>query len=93
MITPVSLYRSNAAIEGSTRWLTAKMMTTLRVVAYALALVAIAMAVPLTIAAGARGLVVGVLAGTLAVTPYVVVRALEEVMSASVPPIDDRFLQ
>jgi len=85
MITPVWPYRSNAAVDGSTRWSTARMMTTLRMVAYALALVAIAMAVPLTIDAGARGLVVGVLAGTLAVTPYVVVRALEEVMSASVP--------
>ena len=85
MITPVSLCRSNAGVDGSARWVTARMMTTLRIVAYALALVAIAMAVPLTLAAGARGLIVGVLAGTLAVTPYVVVRALEEVMSASVP--------
>jgi hypothetical protein len=41
-----------------------------------------AMAVPLTLAAGDRGLVVGVLAGTLAATPYVVVRALEEVVNA-----------
>lgn len=82
MITPVSLYRSNPAVDGSARWLTAKTMNTLRKMAYVLALVAIAMAVPLTLDAGARGLVVGVLAGTLAATPYVVVRALEEVVNA-----------
>jgi hypothetical protein len=34
-----------------------KMMTALRIVAYALALIAMAMAVPLTLAAGDRGLV------------------------------------
>ena len=61
------------------------MVTTLRIVAYALALAAMTVAVPLTVAAGDRGLIVGVLAGTLAVTPYVVVRALEEVMRAPVP--------
>jgi hypothetical protein len=58
------------------------MMTTLRMVAYALALAAMAVAVPLTINAGDRGIVVGVLAGTMAVTPYVLVRALEEVVNA-----------
>ena len=71
----------DAGIDSSMRQIDVKMMTTLRIVAYALALIAIALAVPLTLAAGNRGLVVGMLAGTLAVTPYVVVRALEEVVN------------
>ena len=57
------------------------MMTTLRVAAYVVALVAMVVTVPLTIAAETRGIVVAVLGGTLAVTPYVVVRAIEELRS------------
>jgi hypothetical protein len=83
MISPASLSRSTSVLTGLRDKVDVKkMMTTLRIVAYALALIAMAMAVPLTLAAGDRGLVVGVLAGTLAATPYVVVRALEEVVNA-----------
>jgi hypothetical protein len=83
MISPASLSRSTSVLTGLRDKVDVKkMMTALRIVAYALALIAMAMAVPLTLAAGDRGLVVGVLAGTLAATPYVVVRALEEVVNA-----------
>ena len=82
MISPASLFRSTPVFTGLRDQVDVKkMMTTLRIVAYALALIAIAAAVPLTLDAGNRGLVVGMLAGTLAVTPYVVVRALEEVVN------------
>jgi hypothetical protein len=57
------------------------LITTLRVAAYVFALAAMVITVPLTIAAEARGIVVAVLGGTLAVTPYVVVRAIEELRS------------
>ena len=53
-------------------------MMTLRVAAYLFAVVAITFTVRLTVAAGRQGVVIAVLGGTLAVTPYVVVRALEE---------------
>jgi hypothetical protein len=66
----------------------------LRLVAYLFALAVLALTVPFTLAAGARGLVVAVLGGTLAVTPYVMVRALEEVQK---PPSrsngDPRFFE
>ena len=61
------------------------MMRTLRVAAYVFALVAMAITLPLTVSAGQQGIVVAVLGGTLAVTPYVVVRAIEELTSESVP--------
>ena len=56
-------------------------MMTLRLTAYVFALAAMAITVPLTVDAGEQGIVVAVLGGTLAVTPYVVVRAIEELMS------------
>jgi hypothetical protein len=62
-----------------------EMMMTLRLAAYAVALAALAITVPLTLAAGQHGIVVAVLGGTLAVTPYVVARAVEEVRRESVP--------
>ena len=58
---------------------------TLRVAAYGFALAAMVMTVPLTVAAGGKGFAVAVLGGTLAVTPYVVVRAIEELRSESAP--------
>ena len=57
----------------------------LRVVAYLFALAVIVITVPLTLAAHDQGLVVAVLGGTLALTPYVVIRAFEEVTNESVP--------
>jgi hypothetical protein len=57
----------------------------MRLAAYAFALAVIALTTPLTAAAGTQGLAVGVLGGTLAVTPYVVVRAIEEWKRESVP--------
>ena len=60
------------------------MMRTLRVAAYVFALVAIAITVPLILGAAQQGIVVAVLGGTLAVTPYVVIRAIEELTSESV---------
>ena len=57
----------------------------LRLVAYLLAVAVMAITVPFTLAADDQGLVVAVLGGTLAITPYVVVRAVEEVTSESVP--------
>lgn len=61
------------------------MRMTLRLAAYAFALAAMAITVPLTVAAGERGIVVAALGGTLAVTPFVVVRAIEELASESTP--------
>jgi hypothetical protein len=61
------------------------MIRSLRTAAYVFALAAIAITVPLTAAAGEQGIVVAVLGGTLAVTPYVVVRAIEELTRESVP--------
>ena len=60
------------------------MMRMLRVAAYVFALVAIAITVPLILGAAQQGIVVAVLGGTLAVTPYVVIRAIEEWTSESV---------
>ena len=59
-------------------------MRTLRVAAYVFALVAIAITLPLTVGADQKGIVVAVLGGTLAVTPYVLVRAIEELTGESV---------
>ena len=56
----------------------------LRVVAYLFAFAVIAITVPFTLAAHDQGLVVAVLGGTLAITPYVVIRAFEEVTNESV---------
>ena len=58
---------------------------TLRFAAYAFALAVLAITVPLTIAAGEEAIAVALLGGTLAVTPYVVVKAFEEVARESVP--------
>ena len=58
-------------------------MMTLRVTACVFAVAAMAITVPLTIAAGERGIVVALLGGTLAVTPFVVLRAIEEFMRES----------
>ena len=60
------------------------MMRTLRVAAYLFALVAIAITLPLTVGADQQGIVVAMLGGTLAVTPYVLVRAIEELTGESV---------
>ena len=58
-------------------------MRTLRVWTYVFALVVIAITVPLMLAAGARSSVVAALGAILAVTPYVVLRAIEESTSES----------
>lgn len=55
----------------------------LRVAAYLFAVAVMAITVPVTLAAEDQGLVVAVLGGTLAMTPYVVVRAVEEVTNES----------
>jgi len=60
------------------------MMRTLRVAAYLFALVVIAITLPLTVSADQQGIVVAMLGGTLAVTPYVLVRAIEELTGESV---------
>jgi hypothetical protein len=60
------------------------MMRTLRVAAYLFALVVIAITLPLTVGADQQGIVVAMLGGTLAVTPYVLVRAIEEFTGESV---------
>ena len=60
------------------------MAMTSRRVAYVFALAAIAITVPPTLAAEEQGVVVAVLGGTLALTPYVLVRAMEEVTKESV---------
>ena len=60
------------------------MMRTLRVAAYLFALVVIAITLPLTVGAEQQGIVVAMLGGTLAVTPYVLVRAIEELTGESV---------
>ena len=57
----------------------------LRVAAYLFAVAVMAITVPVTLAAEDQGLVVAVLGGTLAMTPYVVVRAVEEVTNESGP--------
>ena len=60
------------------------MMRTLRVAAYLFALGVIAITLPLTVGADQQGIVVAMLGGTLAVTPYVLVRAIEELTGESV---------
>jgi hypothetical protein len=60
-----------------------EMRMTSRLAAYMFALAAIAITVPLTVAAGERGIAVAVLGWALAVTPFVLVRAIEELMSES----------
>ena len=60
------------------------MMRTLRVAAYLFALGVIAITLPLTVSADQQGIVVAMLGGTLAVTPYVLVRAIEELTGESV---------
>ena len=60
------------------------MMRTLRVAAYLFALVVIAITLPLTVGADQQGIVVAMLGGTLAVTPYVLVRAIEGLTGESV---------
>ena len=57
----------------------------LRVVTYLFAVAMMVITVPFTLAAGAQGLVVAFLGGTLAITPYMVVRAFEEVRSELSP--------
>jgi hypothetical protein len=57
----------------------------LRVVTYLFAVAVMVITVPFTLAAGVQGLVVALLGGTLAITPYVVIRAFEEVRSESFP--------
>jgi hypothetical protein len=60
-------------------------MRNLRVAAYLFAVATIAITALLTAASGDDGIVVALLGGTLAVTPYVLVRALEDWMRESVP--------
>jgi hypothetical protein len=60
-------------------------MKCLRIAAYVFAVAAIAITAPLTAAPGDDGIVVGMLGGTLAVTPYVLLRAFEDWMRESVP--------
>lgn len=54
-----------------------------RLATYVFAVAVLAITVPFTLAADDQGVVVAVLGGTLAVTPYVVVRAFEEVTNES----------
>ena len=58
-------------------------MRTLRSWTYVFAVMVIAITVPFIRGAGARGSVVAVLGAILAVTPYVVLRAIEESTSES----------
>jgi hypothetical protein len=60
-------------------------MKNLRVAAYVFAVATIAITALLTAASGDDGLVVALLGGTLAVTPYVLVRAFEDWVRESVP--------
>ena len=64
---------------------TRETMKSLRVGAYVFAVAAIAGTALLTFASGDTGIVVALLGGTLAVTPYIVVRAFEDWMRESVP--------
>jgi hypothetical protein len=61
------------------------MMTSLRIGAYIFAVAAIALTALLMAASGDDGIVVAVLGGTVAVTPYVMVKAIEDWMRESVP--------
>lgn len=60
-------------------------MRNLRVAAYVFAVATIAITALLTAASGDDGIVVALLGGTLAVTPYVLVRAFEDWVRESVP--------
>jgi hypothetical protein len=62
-------------------------MRNLRVAAYLFAVAAIAMTALLMAASGEGGIVVALLGGTLAVTPYVLVRAFEESVRESLPSV------
>jgi hypothetical protein len=63
------------------------MMKSLRMVAYGFAVVAITITALLMAASGDdEGIVVALLGGTLAATPYVLVTAFEDWMRESVPP-------
>ena len=59
-------------------------MRSLRISAYLFAVAVILITVPPTLAADDDGIAVALLGGTLAVTPYVVVRADEELRRESV---------
>ena len=72
-----------ATAQASRRTYVGRMMRTLRVWTYVFALVVIAITVPLMLGAGARSSVVAALGAILAVTPYVVLRAIEESTSES----------
>jgi len=58
-------------------------MPLMRPAAYAFAIIGIFITAPFAATAGANGIVVAILGGTLAATPYVIVRALEEVLAES----------
>ena len=58
-------------------------MSLMRPAAYVFAIIGILITVPFAANAGAHGIVVAILGGTLAATPYVIVRALEEVLADS----------
>ena len=60
-------------------------MKNLRAGAYVFAVATIAITAVLTAACSDDGIVVALLGGTVAVTPYVLVRALEDWMRESVP--------
>jgi L-serine deaminase len=55
----------------------------MRPAAYAIAIIGILITAPFAANAEAHGIVVAILGGTLAATPYVIVRALEEVLAES----------
>jgi hypothetical protein len=56
-------------------------MPLMRPAAYAFAIIGIFITAPFAATAGVNGIVVAILGGTLAATPYVIVRALEEVLA------------
>lgn len=58
-------------------------MPLMRAAAYAFAIIGILITAPFAANAGVNGIVVAILGGTLAATPYVIVRALEEVLADS----------
>ena len=60
-------------------------MKALRLASYMFALAVMAITAPLTVGADRQGIVVSVLGGTLALTPYVVVRAIEEHLRSQRP--------
>ena len=58
-------------------------MPLMRPAAYAFAIIGFLITAPFAAHAGAHGIVVAILGGTLAATPHVIVRALEEVLADS----------